>query len=89
MEAAESDAAENKKEVSVDGAKAIFREAIDGNVITPVEYATIDYIKATYKFEAAAEVRTRPSEVRQPFGERNTIIGQRGRSARPLERACC
>jgi len=36
--------------VSIDDAKKIFKEAVDGDKITECEYDTLDYIKANYKW---------------------------------------
>jgi len=40
--------------VSVDDAKKIFKEAVDGDKITECEYDTLDYIKANYKWTEKA-----------------------------------
>jgi len=57
LDAAEK-AAENKSEdgkITVKAAKQIFKEAIDGDRITDIEYTTLDYIKEVYKWTPKAE----------------------------------
>jgi len=57
LDAAEK-AAENKSEdgkITVKAAKEIFKEAIDGDRITDIEYSTLEYIKEVYKWTPKAE----------------------------------
>jgi len=57
LDAAEK-AAENKSEdgkITVKAAKEIFKEAIDGDRITDIEYATLDMIKEQFKWTSKAE----------------------------------
>jgi len=56
MISAANESQQNKDhKVSLVNAKIIFREAIDGNKITEVEYDTIGYVKQHYKWDDAAK----------------------------------